>query len=82
MRRLLAALLLIVSLSACDLPFVEDPANWDPTMYCKMFPDDCRTQGPEDAMTCRTPDGHVFVTGQKEALKNGWICDHAGMGEG
>jgi hypothetical protein len=39
-------------------------------------------QGQDSEMKCRTSDGYVFYTGQREADVNGLICDHRGMGEG
>ncbi len=85
MRKLLVCAVVILGLTACQP--VWGPENWDPTMYCKTFPDDptClarASQGPQDTMVCHTADGEVFYTGQHEASQNGLICDHIGMGEG
>lgn len=87
-RRIVAAAGLTMLLSAC-VPIV-DPSRWDPTMYCATVGPDAwcdahsnhHSQGPEDEMICLTPDGYVFRTGLQEAVSNGWICDHVGMGEG
>ncbi len=66
MRTILVSFLILVG--SCATP----PGN-------TMNP---RPQGSEHVMTCLTPDGRVFHTGLNEAVKNGLICDHAGMGEG